>query len=1291
MRRNLSPVVVAAAAGLALGVGAQAARAQQSFYEWVGGLDQNWSNAGNWDPTGVPNTAGEVALFLGGKTCNLDITVTVDKLGNFYGDTLNMLNDRDITVIGDPDPNGHGGDGPTGIFSIYGTVNMLAAANPTDLTVKNGTLTIGNADDAPCSLNMSNSPNNRIFGGTGAVAIQFDSSLHITGAGQIGVNTCQINNWGAIVANQPTTLTLDPGAAGFFNFGELSAQNGATLVLNPGTLENSGGLIAARDGSVVLLNGCTIQGAGFIQTFGSGVLRVNTIGAATRIESQTINGVIEMPNDKDLLITGSLSIAPAINMLATANPTDLYLDGPVSFDGGGTINMSNSANNRILYQSGGQAGDGLTNNSCTIRGSGQIGLNSIDIVNHANIVADQATTLDIDPATSLINTGLLVAQSGGTLRLEPGLYDSTAGLIAANDASVVQLAGCRVTGQLGGSGTGYFDVTTIGGATVLDHVAMNRRLRLANDRDVVIIGAFNQAANIDMLAAANPTDIYLDGPVTLTGGGTIDMSNSPNNRILSLNGGLSGDALTNQDFLIHGAGQIGLNSIDITNLAEIRADQPGGTLYLDPATTLDNQGTLEASAGGILQFEAGDYANVGVIHVADQSHANLNGCTVDGALFTEGTGYFTVLTIGSATLLHDAQITGRLVQPNDRDLLVRGTIDHAGDWDLQATANGTDIYCDGPVVLTGGGTMNLSASPNNRILFLSGGMSGDALRIDDYTIHGAGQLGLNSMDIENHGLLLSDAPGQTLYLDPATAITNLGEIAAAEGGVLRLESGIHDHTAGLLHIGDGSRAELNSCTLTGRVLTEGSGLLDVVTIGSATQIHDAEITGRLRMSNDRDLLVRGVLDLDGRWDMLATANATDVYVDGPVTISGPGIIQLSDSLNNRFLFLSGGLGGDELTLDGPGIHGAGQIGLNSMDIVNRGSLVADAAANRLILDPASTLTNEGLLHAATAPGMRLENAAYTSSGRRPGRCRLTPRAGRRFLHPDRRRLRRQRRVPERYQPADFHRRHCRRLRPDRFQREQHRRHGQPRQFARHTLHRGRVHAGRRGHARVRDAEHHHPRPARRHGPRLAPRHRPRDRPPGLHTQARRQLPDPHRRRRHRGLRHHPGRRLPRRTHRRARLSRHRRHPRRQHRLRRRLERGQRREYPGCHRLSQRLERQGPGRRPQRGRRRQHPGRPRVPERVVRRLLGREAPNPGTGAGEGSGVWGNAGPVSRADSALGPAGVNPYARVRSPSSKDPSCAAGRRPSLSCTSPRPPPSHRPRRWRPRRSSRGPTSRT
>lgn len=979
MRPNLSPVLLAGAAGLTLGFASGSARAQQSYYTWLGNLNSNWSNGFNWDPQGVPDVAGEVALFLGGKTCDLDISVTLDKLGNGNGDTLNMLNDRDITVIGDPDPNGHNGDGPTGIFSIYGTVNMLAAGNATDLTVRNGTLTIGNADDAPCYLNMSNSPNNRIFGGAGAVAIQFDNSLHITGAGQIGVNTCQINNWGAIVANQPTTLTLDPGAAGFFNFGELSAQDGATLVLNPGTFENSGGLIAARDASAVLLNGCTIQGAGVIQTFGSGVLRVNTIGASTRLDSLTVNGVLEMPNDRDVLITGPLSFAPALNMYASGNTTDIYLDGPVSLDGGGTINMSNSPNNRILYQNGGLGGDTLINNTCTIRGSGQVGVNTLDITNHANIVADQSTPLYLDPATILVNTGLLAAQSGGTLRLEAGLYDSSQGLIAANDGSVVQLNGCRVTGNLGGSGSGYFDVLTISSSTILDSVALTQDLRLANDRDVLITGTFEHSSSIRMLAAGNSTDIYLDGPVTLAGGGTIDMSNSANNRIFYLNGGLSGDALTNQDHLIHGAGQIGLNTLDITNQAEIAADQPGGTMYLDPATTLDNQGVLSAINGGVLRLDPGAYLSTGVIQAGDGSRIDLNGCSVSGNLLSEGSGYFSVLTIGSATLIQDARITGRLVQANDRDLLVRGTIDHAGDWDLQAGGNTTDVYFDGPVTLTGGGVMNLTGSANNRLLYLNGGLGGDALDIEDYTIHGAGQVGLNTMDVSNHGTITADASGQRLDLDPAAAFTNLGEIAATGGGILRLEAGLHDHTQGLLHIGDGSRADLNGCTLTGHVLTEGSGFLDILTISSATLLQDLQLTGDIRQSNDRDVLVRGTINQNGLWSMLAAGNSTDVYIDGPVTFLGQ-TLQLSDSPNNRILNLNGGLGGDHLSIASATIHGAGQIGVNTIDIANGGSLMADAPGNRLIIDPASGMSNTGLLRAISPPGLRLESGAYSSSG-----------------------------------------------------------------------------------------------------------------------------------------------------------------------------------------------------------------------------------------------------------------------------------------------------------------------
>src|SRR5260370_19785080 len=98
--------------------------------------------------------------------------------------------------------------------------------------------------------------------------------------------------------------------------------------------------------------------------------------------------------------------------------------------------------------------------------------------------------------------------------------------------------------------------------------------------------------------------------VTLTGGGTLNMSNSTNNII-----GPIGGVLINVNNTIQGAGHVGNTQMTLNNQGTINADfgGPGANrLILDPITgTTTNTGTVEATNGGTLEVQGSIYANTG--------------------------------------------------------------------------------------------------------------------------------------------------------------------------------------------------------------------------------------------------------------------------------------------------------------------------------------------------------------------------------------------------------------------------------------------------------------------------------------------------------------------------------------------------------------------------------------------------------------------------------------------------------------------------------------------------------
>ena len=90
--------------------------------------------------------------------------------------------------------------------------------------------------------------------------------------------------------------------------------------------------------------------------------------------------------------------------------------------------------------------------------------------------------------------------------------------------------------------------------------------------------------------------LKMDGEVTLTGGGTVTLNGS-NNRI---SGVASTDRLINVNNTIQGAGNIGDNSMALTNQGTIDANLASSNLYIDLSSAGINDGIFKASNGGTL-------------------------------------------------------------------------------------------------------------------------------------------------------------------------------------------------------------------------------------------------------------------------------------------------------------------------------------------------------------------------------------------------------------------------------------------------------------------------------------------------------------------------------------------------------------------------------------------------------------------------------------------------------------------------------------------------------------------
>ena len=421
-------------------------------------------------------------------TVALNINATVDGLTlSHSGDTLNFNNNNSLTVDGN--------------ITNNGSITLNSAGNYTSLTVGSAGLTLSGTG----SLTMGNNGNNFITGAAGTD--KFTNQQTISGAGDIGNNSLTLVNSGTIDATQSTPLYIQT-SGGTTNTGTIEATTG-TLILYGNTVTNTGGTIKSTGSDLQLQDGVTING-GTLTTSGTGLIH-STSAQNVTLESLTNSGNYQLDNNSTTNLIGTITNNGNINMASAGNGTYLVANGNVSLSGTGTLTMSNNGNNFIEGTTGATV---LTVGSGqTISGAGDIGDNSMTLVNNGVIDANQPTILYVDTSNGTTNNKTLEATNGGTLVLYGHSANSitntitnTSGTISAADGSSVQLeAGIVINGgTLTTSGTGLLE--TINGYTgTLENITNSGNYVLGNNSQNTLIGTITNNGNINMGSVGNGT------------------------------------------------------------------------------------------------------------------------------------------------------------------------------------------------------------------------------------------------------------------------------------------------------------------------------------------------------------------------------------------------------------------------------------------------------------------------------------------------------------------------------------------------------------------------------------------------------------------------------------------------------------------------------------------------------------------------------------------------------------------------------------------------------------------
>jgi hypothetical protein len=602
-----------------------------------------------------------------------------------------------------------------------------------------------------------------------------------------------------------------------------------------------------------------------------------TLGSNVGVEIQTLN----VANLSTLNIAGGSLIAIANGTLTNnglvtisdgtgASTAQLRFDANCNIDGTGSILLKGFGNTYNI------ADLNLSNVTVThganhlIHGLGTVvGFNSATLINNGTINADDpgGGSIQLDLSNNINqNNGTIEATNGGLLTFNSGTMDQTGGGTFLADG-----ANSRITLGIGGPSAVFTIiggiVTTANGGVVqgvygtLTSCTNNGDFQIPGNDITVVTGTGltnNGTVTINDGTGATTAQIRFDASGTLDGTGSLLLKGFGNTfNIADLN--LSNVTVTNgANHLIHGLGTVvGFNSATLINNGTIDADDAGGgSMQLDLSNnTNQNNGTIEATNGGLLEFNSGTIDQTGGgTFLADGANSlitlGIGGpadvFTIIGGIVTTANGGVVqgvYGTLTSCTNNGDFQIPG-----NDTTVITGTGLTNNGTVTINDGTGATtaQIRFDASGALDGTGSLLLKGFGNTFNIADLNLSNVTVTNGANHLIHGLGTVvGFNSATLINNGTINGDdVGGGSMQLDLSNNTNqNNGTIEATNGGLLGLYSGTVDQTGGgtILATGNGSTVVLggsNYAHITGGSLNGTAGGV----VSSAAGILDGNIT-----------------------------------------------------------------------------------------------------------------------------------------------------------------------------------------------------------------------------------------------------------------------------------------------------------------------------------------------------------------------------------------------------------------------------------------------------------------
>ncbi len=442
--------------------------------KWVGGVDLNWSTAGNWSTGKVPVSTDTVCIDTGFATT----TITIGALAAANQTIATLLSNANINLTSGP-LTVTGGANFVNALAIAGGTLILNGTNGssvgTTMSLSTGTLSGTDAltvnglltwvTGSMCTVSTCNSPGTGVTNANGGITIPAGSNgaQFLYGRTLNNAGTATLSNtfyspsfgyyfylgYGAVINNLATGtwnyttdspwLNTTTGGGTFNNAGTFEKTGGtATTTVNP-TFNNSGSVLDSSSGPSILDLNAVGTSTGSWSVSSGDTLELGAGSAVTSTLSGTISGA-----GTALFTTGTLNLTGAYNVGGgtQSNGGTTNFNGTVQNVGtsisasAGTLNFSTPVTDNTLTSvtsTGGTVNlvSSVTNASLTsvaIGGSGQVNFSTGSAITTGTMTLNSGSLVGTDALTI---TGLLT-WSTGSMCTVPACNAAGTGVTNAN-------------------------------------------------------------------------------------------------------------------------------------------------------------------------------------------------------------------------------------------------------------------------------------------------------------------------------------------------------------------------------------------------------------------------------------------------------------------------------------------------------------------------------------------------------------------------------------------------------------------------------------------------------------------------------------------------------------------------------------------------------------------------------------------------------------------------------------------------------------------------------------------